>query len=83
MIKAVIFDIDNTLYSYDNAHARAFPELLLYAKEELGIPEDEFREEYSREFAAVRAMLGETAEAGDRILELRCNLDDMTGEDLG
>ena len=31
----------------------------------------------------IRAMLGETAEAGDRILELRCNLDDMTGEDLG
>ncbi|MBQ7535858.1 MAG: nickel pincer cofactor biosynthesis protein LarC [Stomatobaculum sp.] len=31
----------------------------------------------------VRAMLGETEEAGDRILELRCNLDDMTGEDLG
>ena len=30
----------------------------------------------------LRAMLGETAEAGDRILELRCNLDDMTGEDL-
>ena len=49
MIKAVIFDIDNTLYSYDNAHARAFPELLLYAKEELGIPEDEFREFFSTE----------------------------------
>ena len=31
----------------------------------------------------IRAMLGETAEAGDRVLELRCNLDDMTGEDLG
>jgi len=31
----------------------------------------------------LRAMLGETAEAGDRILELRCNLDDMTGEDMG
>ena len=31
----------------------------------------------------VRAMLGQTAEAGDRILELRCNVDDMTGEELG
>ena len=31
----------------------------------------------------IRAMLGETAEAGDRVLELRCNLDDLTGEDLG
>ena len=71
MIKAVIFDIDNTLYSYDNAHARAFPELLLYAKEELGIPEDEFREEYSREFAAVRAMLGEAAALHNRLIRIQ------------
>lgn len=31
----------------------------------------------------VRALLGETEAAGDRVLELRCNLDDMTPEDLG
>ncbi len=31
----------------------------------------------------VRALLGETQEAGDKIAELRCNLDDMTGEDIG
>lgn len=31
----------------------------------------------------VRALLGETQEAGDEIAELRCNLDDMTGEDIG
>lgn len=33
----------------------------------------------------VRAMLGESAPAGpgDTVLELSCNLDDMTGEDLG
>ena len=28
----------------------------------------------------VRAMLGDTEDAGDRIVELRCNVDDMTGE---
>ena len=31
----------------------------------------------------VRAMLGETGDGVDEILELSCNLDDMTGEELG
>ena len=31
----------------------------------------------------VRAMVGETAEKAERILELSCNLDDMTGEAMG
>ena len=31
----------------------------------------------------VRVMLGETEEAGDSVLELRCNVDDMTGEAIG
>ena len=44
MIKAVIFDIDNTLYSYDKAHEQAFPKLAGYAEAELGIPEAEFME---------------------------------------
>ena len=31
----------------------------------------------------VRAMLGETREEGDRVLELSCNVDDMTAEAIG
>lgn len=31
----------------------------------------------------VRAFLGETAETGDEIVELACNLDDMTAEEIG
>ncbi len=31
----------------------------------------------------VRAFLGETAETGDAIVELACNLDDMTAEEIG
>lgn len=31
----------------------------------------------------VRAILGDEADSGDRILELACNLDDMTPEDIG
>ena len=31
----------------------------------------------------VRAMLGETEDAGDSVLQLECNVDDMTAEELG
>ena len=31
----------------------------------------------------VRAILGETGDAADEILELRCSIDDMTGEEMG
>ena len=31
----------------------------------------------------VRAMLGQTEEPSDTVAELRCNLDDMTGEEIG
>lgn len=31
----------------------------------------------------LRCLLGETEDPGDRILELRCNVDDMTGEAIG
>ena len=32
---------------------------------------------------AVRALWGESAEKGDEVLELKCNLDDMSGESIG
>ena len=31
----------------------------------------------------LRAVLGESEDAGDRVLELSCNVDDMTAEDIG
>lgn len=42
MLKAVIFDLDNTLYDYDAAHAPAFRALTDYAQRELGIPPEAF-----------------------------------------
>ena len=43
MIKAVIFDIDNTLYSYDGAHEVAFAALTEYAVGKLGLQAEEFK----------------------------------------
>ena len=37
MIKAVIFDLDNTLYSYDRAHEKAYAALQRFAKAQLGL----------------------------------------------
>lgn len=42
MLKAVIFDIDNTLYDYDAAHAPAFQALTEYARDCLSIPAEDF-----------------------------------------
>lgn len=42
MVKAVIFDIDNTLYSYDDAHAVAWKALCAYAREHLDMDAEGF-----------------------------------------
>lgn len=42
MIQTVIFDIDNTLYDYDAAHAVAFQALTDYARRELGVAPEAF-----------------------------------------
>lgn len=44
MIKEVIFDIDNTLYSYDRGHGEGMKALCNYAGEQLGVDAEEFME---------------------------------------
>ena len=48
MIKAVIFDVDNTLYSYTDAHEAAFDRLAAYADRELGLSRALFEELHQR-----------------------------------
>ena len=45
-LRAVIFDLDNTLYDYDAAHEVAFRRLCAYAQTTLGLPEADFRAVY-------------------------------------
>lgn len=42
MLRAVIFDVDNTLYDYDQANEQAFQAVTDYAQEILGIPAEDF-----------------------------------------
>lgn len=44
MPRAVVFDIDNTLYSYDEAHAAAYHALTAYAQKRLSMPPKAFDE---------------------------------------
>ena len=44
MIKAVIFDIDNTLYSYEHSHEYGMRSLASYCNRVFGVSEEETEE---------------------------------------
>ncbi len=58
MIKAVIFDIDNTLYDYDTAHAAGWEALLAYAQAHLGMDPAAFTRCHKAAADLVRQRLG-------------------------
>ena len=55
---AVIFDIDNTLYSYDDAHAAAWAALTDYASRTFSISPERFSEWHKRASRALEAHTG-------------------------
>lgn len=57
MVKAVVFDIDNTLYSYDDAHAAAWKSLCAYAEERLGMDAAAFGQRHKAAQNIVRERL--------------------------
>ena len=58
MVKAVVFDIDNTLYSYDNAHAVAWEALCAYARQQLDMDADTFTRCHKAAQTIVKERLG-------------------------
>lgn len=58
MVKAVIFDIDNTLYSYEDAHAVAWEALCAYARQELAMEAEEFLHRHNAAQTIVKERLG-------------------------
>ncbi len=83
MIRAVLFDIDNTLYSYDRAHAPAFARLKEYARRELGIGPEAFDRLHSRADAILRERLGRPCGAmHNRLLRYQILLEEA-GAPLG
>lgn len=76
MIKAVIFDLDNTLYSYDANHAYGMEALEGYCRETFGITEEETQEYYRKAGYIMANRIGtDTAALHSRMLRLQCMME--------
>lgn len=76
MIKAIIFDIDNTLYSYDDAHVFGWEALCGYVQDKLGIGRDAFTEMVSRASETIKERLdADCAALHDRTLRFQVLLE--------
>ncbi|MCD8190680.1 MAG: HAD family hydrolase [Clostridiales bacterium] len=76
MGKAVIFDIDDTLYNYKAANVRAMDVLCQYARQELGLEEAAFRADYDRMMARQLREHGQTAGCHSRAIRLQLLLEE-------
>ncbi|MDO4633425.1 MAG: HAD family hydrolase [Eubacteriales bacterium] len=82
-IKAVCFDMDNTLYSYDEAHAAANRSLLDYGNSRFGKSDEEFLADIARAQELLVERVGfYNASSHNRILRFQC-LMELLGEDVG
>lgn len=78
MIKAVFFDIDNTIYSYDKAHAAAMKELLKYSVEKFSVNPDKIKQLLSRSQEIITGKLGiNCAAIHNRLIRFQCFLELM------
>lgn len=77
MIRSVIFDIDNTLYSYDDAHAVAFAALTAYAERELGLSAEAFRALHKAANQQLKGLLGSQAAIHNRLIRYQNMLEQL------
>lgn len=68
MVKTVIFDIDNTLYDYNKAHAVAFGALEEYAAQNLGMGPGEFASLHKKAETELKARFGEVSAVHNRTI---------------
>ncbi|MCD7929772.1 MAG: HAD-IA family hydrolase [Clostridiales bacterium] len=82
MIKVIIFDIDNTLYSFDDAHRVAFAAVQDYAQRELDIAPDEFRRLHRDMNQELKGRMGSCAAIHNRLIRYQ-NLLERLGKPIG
>ena len=75
MLKAVIFDLDNTLYSYDDAHAVAWRAVTDCAGRELGLSPERFAALHERASAELERRCGKCAAVHNRLLRYQVLLE--------
>lgn len=77
MIKAVIFDVDNTLYNFTKAHRAAFRTLAAYAGERLGLSGESFERLHRETAEELRAYMGEVAALHNRCIRYQVMLEKL------
>lgn len=75
MIKAVIFDVDNTLYSFTRAHEAAFQALSAYAGEKLGLSRDAFEDLHGKTENELKKYMGSVAALHNRCIRYQIMLE--------
>ena len=75
MIRAMIFDLDGTLYDYDTLDKEAFGQVQDLVLEQLGVSEEQSEEAFRRARQATKKNLGETATSHSRMLYFQKTLE--------
>lgn len=75
MIRAIIFDLDGTLYDYDTLDKEAFGRVQDLVLEQLGVSEEQSEEAFRRARQATKKNLGETATSHSRMLYFQKTLE--------
>ena len=83
MIRAVIFDIDNTMYNFDRAHKAAMEALFRYGNHTLTLQTDFMRERLAAAQKTILDRLGTNASAiHNRMIRFQTFLESMPDVDL-
>lgn len=75
MIKAVVFDLDNTIYNYDKCHIVAMKQLEEYVCDKYGLNKVDFRKNFELAKDEVKKLLGNTAASHNRMLYMQIFLE--------
>ena len=75
MIKAVVFDLDNTIYNYDECHIVAMKQLEEYVCDKYGVNKVDFRKNFELAKVEVKKLLGNTGASHNRMLYMQIFLE--------
>ena len=68
MIRAVIFDLDGTLYDYNTLEKEAFARVGVLVRERIGVTEEQYGQAFGRARQEVKQILGDVASSHNRML---------------